>query len=349
MKRNLLLTISLFIIAFVAKSQITITQSNMPIAGKQAVEVKDTICTGITVGGTGSQTWNFTNIANQGHDTTSYVNPSILTGSSSFPTSNIALIEPSGDYSFYLLNANAFDMLGAYSSNITSGGGSTTYTYNTPFRAISLPATYQSIYTGTTSATILMAYPNPPMDSMRIIISHNYTNDIDAYGTITTPAYTNIACLRQKSKVITSFQIDIHMLGSWQSGGAPSYDTTNGYIWFSNTVQHPIATITTNDAGVIKDAMYLLTYQTGIPKSSIAKKNITIYPNPATDNINISGITELSVIVITDMSGRVISNTALFKNNSTIDVSNYNNGIYFYNVVNSKGTNISKGKFIVAK
>lgn len=68
-------------------------------------------------------------------------------------------------------------------------------------------------------------------------------------------------------------------------------------------------------------------FPTGLDE--ISKSNVSVYPNPAQDFLNVKGL-ELNnaEVQILDISGRIV-NTSLFKvNNSTIDISSLSQGTY---------------------
>jgi len=76
---------------------------------------------------------------------------------------------------------------------------------------------------------------------------------------------------------------------------------------------------------------------------------ISVYPNPANNAININlpqSITNESSLIITDILGNTVYKQICNDNNS-IDVSGWNNGMYFYQVTGGK--EIIQGKFIVTK
>jgi hypothetical protein len=62
-------------------------------------------------------------------------------------------------------------------------------------------------------------------------------------------------------------------------------------------------------------------------------KQFKLYPNPATDYFRISNI-EKANVVITDVTGKVVLQTEGVDENSIINVSNLNSGIYLVNIKN---------------
>jgi len=69
--------------------------------------------------------------------------------------------------------------------------------------------------------------------------------------------------------------------------------------------------------------------------------NFTISPNPSTDKITVTGEFSADAIYsLVDQNGRVLSNSSI-SNGATIDISTFENGMYFLNM-NSNGNTTSK-------
>lgn len=92
---------------------------------------------------------------------------------------------------------------------------------------------------------------------------------------------------------------------------------------------------------------YTVTAVTGIEDEVISE--ISAYPNPVVNSLTIAlGNNTAESINIIDMTGRTVETIAVSNGTETVDMSNYNNGVYFYQVV-SNGVAIKTEKFIVAK
>ena len=88
-------------------------------------------------------------------------------------------------------------------------------------------------------------------------------------------------------------------------------------------------------------------YYTGISEIS-NPTTITLSPNPATTTvtISISSFTANQQLIITDLLGREIERTTITNNQSIINVAQWNNGVYFYQLIDDKET--KAGKFVVS-
>jgi len=94
---------------------------------------------------------------------------------------------------------------------------------------------------------------------------------------------------------------------------------------------------------------------TTAPEESAAEKamNMNVYPNPASNNVNVvlSGIEGQTVITVHDMSGKAVTSmkVELNDNNQIINlpVDNFSQGIYFIKAVN--GSAVMTKKLIIAR
>ena len=76
-----------------------------------------------------------------------------------------------------------------------------------------------------------------------------------------------------------------------------------------------------------------------LSNSEINDINITIFPNPATNEIIVIGdLANSSKLILTDNIGRIVSAININKNNNThkIDIRNLSKGIYFISIDDNK-------------
>ncbi|MDG1477426.1 MAG: DUF4886 domain-containing protein [Vicingaceae bacterium] len=145
------------------------------------------------------------------------------------------------------------------------------------------------------------------------------------------------------------------------TGGNPinfTNNSTNGtsYLWEfgdgnTSTSQNPTHTYTSNGNYNVELTTYAndtcfsdITSQTiNISATSIkdfnSNKNLTIYPNPAHNFIEIKTDLKYSSLSITDITGKVITN---FNTESTINISNLKKGIYFIKVIGVENSIVRK-------
>ncbi len=351
MKKNIFLGVAILFISFTTHAQITITQSDMPSANMNFTEVNDTVCLNIQKGNAGAnQTWNLANIANHYLSTTSWVNPATLPGATSFPTANIAQTQSDGIDSYFNKSSTSFVALGTQ-EDLGVGMGLQTVHFTPPLKYFQFPTTYLTSFNGTYAFDIKVPLDFPPVDSMWLQFSVNYSSIVDGWGNVTTPAYSNIASLRQKNTSINTINTLIHdtITGMWNPAGGAQKDTSYNYIWISNLYKYSLANLQTDVSGNVVYASYLTSSGLGINNTASAINKIDVFPNPANEFININGTPQNTFLLILDSNGRLITKQLLNRYKNKINISGYNDGIYFYHLFDGKGETIDNGKFTVVK
>lgn len=97
--------------------------------------------------------------------------------------------------------------------------------------------------------------------------------------------------------------------------------------------------LTSQSLGILKDHISLETLT--VSDSDINKSNISVYPNPTQNFINIKLDKDISKFkaVLYNAAGQILLTT---ENKSTIDISNLNNGVYFLKIESENGRPITK-------
>ena len=76
---------------------------------------------------------------------------------------------------------------------------------------------------------------------------------------------------------------------------------------------------------------------------------ISVYPNPVKNRINFELDVNAFIVKIIDITGKTVTTHTSINGKLTISTSNFNNGIYFYSIIDNSGNVIATNKFIVAK
>ena len=111
MSRKLLYALTL--LSFTTTStmaQITVDSTDMPSIGDTAVMGVDTLPGALQILGTGSQTWNFTNVQIHEFDTMRFVDPSTTLYGADFPSANLA--QQGATNTYQTLDANSLITVG---------------------------------------------------------------------------------------------------------------------------------------------------------------------------------------------------------------------------------------------
>jgi hypothetical protein len=89
---------------------------------------------------------------------------------------------------------------------------------------------------------------------------------------------------------------------------------------------------------------YIFEFATAIPQIQQRSKKATIYPNPASNQLMIESINELTDLTLFDMSGKSCYQKTI-NGNHQIDLSSFENGLYF--LILSKGGEHYKQKILI--
>ena len=124
------------------------------------------------------------------------------------------------------------------------------------------------------------------------------------------------------------------------------------YVFTPRTVgktPHYLVVHTTDGDNIVWSFEYEVIAKQGVNDEGVATGNVSIYPNPATEKINVTFsemLTEMAVLEIFDESGRLIVRHSI-TNNVQLDVSNVASGAYTLVIRTSKKTETKR--FVVAR
>ena len=83
----------------------------------------------------------------------------------------------------------------------------------------------------------------------------------------------------------------------------------------------------------------------GIEDNNFVTDQIKVYPNPFTENLFIL-THEKGIISFYDVSGRLVSSTALLSGNNLLSNPILESGVYLYEIKDTNGTKLSRGKIL---
>jgi len=166
---------------------------------------------------------------------------------------------------------------------------------------------------------------------------------VNSLPTLTVSALNSVFCINWASASLLALPTG----GTWSGSGISG----NSFVPDSAGVGiHPIVYSYTDSNGCSNTDTLKMTVNACTGINEIENNNdIIVYPNPAnfTLNIHLSSYTTNETIYITNVLGREVYAQTFYQSNNTIDVSNWNSGVYFYQIKNYKETII--GKFVIQK
>ena len=104
----------------------------------------------------------------------------------------------------------------------------------------------------------------------------------------------------------------------------------------------------------VGSALYIddvnFTLPVGIQSLDLIKGEFTLYPNPASSELNLVANDETAkTVVISDITGRKITELELTNKQAKISLINYSEGVYFYSMLDANNTVLHTSKFVVVK
>lgn len=319
----------------------TLTSYNLKAykSGYTSVDNLDTIQTfAPDAGGTG-KSWNFSTLVSHVKDTVAYIPVTGTPFASTYPTSTVVEYSTTGNrYDYYTLSNDGI-YANSFSGNFP-GVGDFKAKFTTPLKLIALPASFGNTWTSTNTAIVGQKGPSP-LDSTRATITVNTSSEVDASGSLTTPASAYATALRIKTylKATIKVELKVPFLG-WQNSPETvpdRYDTL--YNWVAEGVE--VLTLT-KDPSITTGRTYYASYAsayitTGVENIFIPGVSLVLFPNPAQDRFHVSGVRK--VVSITDLTGKEVS----FVSNSTasgmveVQLSIPEKGLYTVQAVDNQG------------
>ena len=109
-----------------------------------------------------------------------------------------------------------------------------------------------------------------------------------------------------------------------------------------------VVRLTDTSTGYNKDVRYIITKApTGVENVSNAAENVKLYPNPASNEINVvyDANADVKNIAVYNIIGKVVSVYKVAGPSANLNIENIPSGIYFVRLYNSNGNVVVTRKF----
>lgn len=311
----------------------TITATNHnPVNGEQYSTYQcDSLTVSVGANGAGV-TWNFNSIVTHSSVIANYT---ASTGSwTNFPQANIAVSSSTLDQSYYKTLTGE---LAYWGGNIGFGGVNASLNYTSPATFMAYPT---SLNTGTLS----------PIGGSLVVLGNNgtftgvCTSSATATGTLVLPAKTFTNVIRVTTTQTITFNAVV-------TGSASNI--VNEFYSLSDS-KFPILSITSSSVNSLLGNSDRLTatvqknYHTvGLNETAKSEVNLNVFPNPAHSHLNFVTDAKNAKVLVYDIMGKLIDNQTLINGKLTLDVSEYNNGLYIYKLVDNNRA-LKTGRITVA-
>ncbi len=111
-------------------------------------------------------------------------------------------------------------------------------------------------------------------------------------------------------------------------------------------------TVANNDVNDTNDIDFsevnLRVNHTGLAQLNALANSVSVYPNPATTDFTITMTATNATVSIVDITGKAVEVAPVTMGEARFDVSNYKNGVYFYQIKGENNAVIKSGKFTVS-
>jgi hypothetical protein len=321
-------------------AQITLTSADAPQVGDVYYNMNDTgITQTITPGPSGENVvWDFSMLANDYTDTTSFVDASTIPQSVDFPQANLVQ-----------LTAVDTTFINSSSSNLTFLGflsGGFEIKLDDPLIGLEFPYTYGTTYTDTGHLTVVIPYDTTVsgihIDSVKIDKTIISTDSCIAYGQLLLPneTFNNVLMNKNSSLNIDSIQAHTDLMG-WVDVNDTQY-TTISYAVYTNGYGQPLLNLSVDDNGNVTDATYK--YSEATFASTTQDIKVSIYPNPAEKNLTVTIPDSKAEISIINISGQKVLTKQTTSTKVNLNIASLPSGTYVLKVKTNKG--IIEKKFV---
>lgn len=322
---------SLVAFAFEAAAQPSLTHaSNSPVVGDN-FNLKTTNY--VPPGSAGAnQTWNLSAMSST-PATTNYTAVTVAStpSGSAFPSANVSVTDGSV-YAYYGTSVSAWLNQGTVGSGVV-------FSYSNPETYLNYPFNYTNTFTDPWACTFT--------SGITFYRTGTSTVTADGWGTVTTPAGTFNNVMR------------VHLVQVYKdsSFSFPIINYVNDqYIWYRPGTHYPIASVFsfTTGTSVSTSGSYLTNVVTGLEENGSFVSSINVFPNPASQNLNVSCNLETNKpceLFIYNGTGQMVKHiseleTVVGENKFKLEVSELSSGIYYLQM-NIEGILVKNERFVI--
>lgn len=311
LKSTLLFSLCLAVAGIISlNAQVTITAADFNVVTQDTVTFSEIDTSGIVFPQGGqNQSWSYPNLVTTFTGTQGF-GPNVANspGSSLFPNANILLGGSTSD-NFQYWDTSKLEWRGVYYVNQTQPSYDI---YSNPRTLHEFPFTYPDTFTDSSVASLVRNNITYTRKSLN-------TSEIIGYGDLTVPSAYYPEVLLQKyvwDGVSTS-----------PNGGSNDFVTTYYYFWAPG-YYFPVLIMQqfySNQSGNITESKSILlfegvTYMDLDELSEINDNSLTVFPNPATDKFQVSGLKNQAVYSLIAVNGAIMQQGILEKDNYTVSV-----------------------------
>lgn len=308
----------------------TITSANIAVLGDTIYQAED-VAPSINIGTTGTgNVWDFSSLLTNNRDTTIFFDPNIISCSANTFNNPTHSFKQDTNTAFLTVSPTSIELVGISNGTIcvASQDSETTITF---------PSSFGTTYLDTARTTTTVSGSSlgqlPGVDSVKVISVSYIESDFNASGTLTT-AYGIFTSIRQdlERKTTTELYIKGLITGGIFTLFSTETDTAYSHQYWSNAAnaKFPLVSYDVTATGVLTGSVIFTTGFSSNVNTSIKEneiKTISVYPNPAKDQLTIDNHEAINNLTVTDLRGKVIYSSNQITSN-TIDINFLSKGMY---------------------
>ncbi len=381
----MLLATALSTLYTLATAQITVTNATFPVSGDSLVYAVDNAPLGLnpaTAPG-GNQIWDFSTL--QKDDNLSVVYRPANAGNqvANFPGADLVITGQTGETYFNVTNTK-FEALGYAGADPAGFGLDVVTKFSPPIVERKSPMNFFDINSQSSNLSLTFPTDQPPLDSvfsnlpvnidsMRVAITTNRLDIVDAWGTASIPG-GSYPVLRQRRTDYTTTGIEVYVVlipgfGQWidlstiiggGGGGLGDFlgtDTTVTYRFYNDVEKEEIAIATmSNDLSTVESVRFKNnTITPAIEPVTADFGGIQAFPNPAVEWVRFdcsnlaSGEYTLKIFNIIGKcvwkKDYTLSGTTSFR----VNLEDFKKGTYIYSLVDRQGNAVGTKRLVVLK
>jgi hypothetical protein len=282
----------------------------------------------------GNQSWDFSDVQSTISAGVTAVYPSSTPFADDFPDATIAFRDNDTSYesyNYWQLTTSELYILGM---GTDPGSNQNIIHYLDTRKNMQYPFAYNDSYTDT-------YFYSAPSVVMLIHRRGSITAIADAWGSVKTPADTYNNTLRIK-------KVKVYTDSVWNNEGdlmSVATHTVTDYEWYTATSHYPVLHIQVTEAG---SSISYSSLVGGIEDNSLLSQ-ISIYPNPADDiiNVRLSDVIsdKIEINLVNQMGQQLTQLTETGNHRFSADISRLAPGVYFIRIKSCSG-NYAVSKFI---
>ncbi|MFK7785342.1 MAG: T9SS type A sorting domain-containing protein, partial [Crocinitomicaceae bacterium] len=263
-----------------------------------------------------------------------------FTASSDLPLDQFGSFLPVNISEVNGVSKNSSDSITSIGFSIVVDGNELPIRSDTIETRYKFPANFGDVYTSRGYTNLDL---NPIFDAIWIQYRQRNSN-IDGWGQITTP-FGTFDALRMRHVIEEQDSLYIGQFGTWIELPIP---TSTIYEWWATGELEPILRISTsafNGTETVTDIEYRDVYDPLLAGMDELIAEVNVYPNPASEELNIDGFYVGSSFVLINAEGKLVQSGNIRSSSQTISLEGFNAGTYTL-LIKSPGGSFAKSTFV---